>query len=328
MKMKFKKQMKRSVVFVLALLLAATSSFAVYAAVNYDSSKDPVVSLSGMIAYVESALKDIKASLTSLEDRMTLLELVGPGSSGGSSSGGTGISAAQLRELLSRIEALEEANKELEGMNNAIAKNLENARNEYKSLIDELTKSYEEAETALLSLGTDITNLQNQLTTAKNDVATLQKNFKQISDISTKLETVTYKVNQLTGTSGDIAKLKKETEELKKQLNDVLGELGQIYEPVFVPYGATIFATDENDTVSLILRSGSAVAISPFTEAGTMQGLNDLSLGSDLYDGDLVPLFHHILIPRGGEDGRGITVTSVDGAYFLLGGDYKIVEKQ
>ena len=76
----------------------------------------------------------------------------------------------------------------------------------------------------------------------------------------------------------------------------------------------------------LILRSGSAVAVSPYTEIGTVQGLNDLTDGVDLLNGDQIPLFNSIMIPRGGKDGRGVTVTSLEGAYFLLGGDYTIVE--
>ncbi len=322
--MKFKNKIKRGAILLLALILASASSLAVYAAVTYDSSKDPVVAFSGMVTYVESVLKDIRASITSLESRMTLYEIAGPSS--GSSSGGTGISSEQLAEILARLDALEKANKELEGENSTLRTEIKNAKNELLSLIDELSADYEALRSSISALSTDITNLQNQITSTKNDLLTLEKNFKQISDISTKLETVTYKVNNLTSSSGDITVLKNQVKELEKQLDNVLGELGNLYDTVFVPYGATIIAADDADTVMLILRSGSAVAVSPYTEVGKIQGLNDLTNGVDILNGESIPLFNSIMIPRGGKDGRGVTVTSIDGAYFMLGGDYKIVE--
>ncbi len=322
--MKFKNKIKRGAILLLALILASASSLAVYAAVSYDSSKDPVVAFSGMVSYVDSVLQSIRESIASLESRMTLLEISGP--SGGGSQGGTGISSEQLAEILSRIEALEKENKELASENNALKTDIKNAKNELQSLIDELSAEYEALNSAISALSTDITNLQNQITSTKNDLLTLEKNFKQIADISTKLETVTYKVNNLTSSKGDITVLKNQVKELQDQLDSVLSELGKVYESVFVPYGATIIASDEDDTVMLILRSGSAVAVSPYTEVGKIQGLNDLTDGIDLLNGESIPLFNSIMIPRGGNDGRGVTVTSIDGAYFLLGGDYTIVE--
>ena len=41
--MKLKNKLKRGTVLALAIILAAISSLGVYAAVSYDSSKDPVV---------------------------------------------------------------------------------------------------------------------------------------------------------------------------------------------------------------------------------------------------------------------------------------------
>ncbi len=316
--------MKKSVVFLLALLLASTSSLAVYAAVTYDSSKDPVVSLSGMTAFVNDALSDIRAAITSLETRMTLLELMG----GGSGGSGGGIGSAQLADILQRIEDLEKEIADLKNENGVLKNDIKTAKNENQALYNELAREFEELRSNLSSLSTDITNLQKQITTTKNDVLTLEKDFKQISDISTKLATVTQKVNNLTSSSGDITLLKNQVKELRTQLEGILGEISQVYKPVFVPYGATIIATDSDDTVLLILRSGAATAVSPFITEGTIQGLNDLTLGTDIYNSEAIPLFHHVMIPRGGDDGRGVVVTSADGAYFLLGGDYTIVEKQ
>ena len=320
--MKFKNKFKRGVIFVLALILASTSSLVVYAGVTYDSSKDPVVAFSGMVSYVESALKSIKESIASLETRLTLLEL--SGSSGGNSSGG--MSAEQYAEIMSRIEALEKANQELAKENSSLKNDIKNTRNELLSLIDELSADYDTLQNSISALSSDITNLQNQITSTKNDLITLEKNFKQIADISTKLEALTYKVNNITAADGDINVLKNQIKDLENQLDNIIEELGKIYESVFVPYGATIFAKDDEDTVTLILRSGSAIAVSPYVEQGKLQGINNLTEGVDILDGGNIPLFNSILIPRGGNDGRGVKVTSLEGAYFMIGGDYTIVE--
>ena len=328
--MKLKEKFRRGAIFALALVLASVSSLAVYASVSYDSSKDPVVAYSGMVAYVESVLEDIRATLASIDTRLKLLELAGPPASGDSTGegggGGGGISSEQLAEILAEIEALKASNAELKEENAALKNDMKNIKNELLSLIDELSSEYDALKNSLSSLSTGITNLQNQLSSMKNDLSTLEKNFKQISDISTRLETLTYKVNNLTASNGDIATLKSRIAELEKQLDTAFDELGKIYSIVFVPYGATVYAKDDDDTVMFILRSGSAVAISPYNEMGKIQGINDVTTGVDILDGESIPLFHSILIPRGGNDGRGVKVTALEGAYFLIGGDYTIVE--
>lgn len=70
----------------------------------------------------------------------------------------------------------------------------------------------------------------------------------------------------------------------------------------------------------LILRSGSAVIVSPFDN----QGLCDMTAGVDLRGGVAVPKNHCLLIPRG-NDGRGIKITGSGTAYVMVGGAYKIV---
>ncbi len=70
----------------------------------------------------------------------------------------------------------------------------------------------------------------------------------------------------------------------------------------------------------LILRSGSAVIVSPFDN----QGLCDMTAGVDLQGGVAVPRNHCLLIPRG-NDGRGIKITGSGTAYVMVGGAYKIV---
>jgi DNA repair exonuclease SbcCD ATPase subunit len=322
--MKFKNKFKRGAILILALILASASSFAVYAAVNYDSAKDPVVSYSGMVKYVEDILSDIRAAISDMQMQIAILQMIGP--TQGGSTGGSAPSSGMLKDILDRIEDLENQVAGLQSENAALKTDLTNTKNELRSLIDELTAEFNALEKQLSDLTTSVTNLKSDVKQAKNDLSTLNKNFKQISDISTKLETVTYKVNNLTSASGDITLLKKQAAELKEQLNNVLAELSKVYDTVFVPYGATIYAKDVDDVVILILRTGSAVAVSPYTQAGTIQGLNDTTNGTDICNGETIPLYHSIMIPRGGNDGRGVTVTSLDGAYFLLGGDYTIVE--
>lgn len=90
------------------------------------------------------------------------------------------------------------------------------------------------------------------------------------------------------------------------------------FEVIFVEYGKEIQCTAATE---IILRSGSAEIVSPFDN----QGLSDLTDGKDLKAGASVPKNHNLLIPRG-DDGRGIVITSSDGAYVMVGGAYIIVE--
>ena len=319
--MKLKKELKRGTVLALAIILAAISSLGVYAAVSYDSSKDPVVAYSGMVAYVESVLTDIRSTLTAIEIRLSMVEING----GGGGGSGSGASSAQVAELKKQLDDLASTVADLQRENSTLKTDLKNAKNEFRSLYDELSANYNELQSSISALSTDIKSLQSQVTSTKKDLSTLSNNFKQIEDISTQLNALKHKVDALTASGGDIAVLKSQVSELEKDLDSVLSELGKVYEAVYVPYGATVIATSESDTVMLILRTGSAVAVSPYVELGTIQGLNDLTLGTDICNGENIPLYHSIMIPRGGSDGRGVTVTSLDGAYFMLGGDYTIV---
>ncbi len=315
----------RTVAFLSALALAGTASFAVYASVVYDSSKDPVVAYSAMEQYVTGQLESVLSRLDSIENRVQIVELTGGGGSGGGS--GSGISSEGLTTLLNRIAALESGMTELQQDNANLRSELSAAKKELNDLISELQTQYNTLKVQVEGLEDEIVSLQNSITSVKKDISTLNTNFKQISAISTKLETVTYKVNSLTGSSGDITLLKQDVERIRAQYEEMLEKVGTLYEVVMVPYGATIYADGDEDTVMAVLRSGSAVAVSPYRDAGTAQGLNDLSDGTEIYDGQFIPLFHNLLIPRGGSDGRGIKVTSIDGAYMMLGGDYRIVQE-
>lgn len=91
------------------------------------------------------------------------------------------------------------------------------------------------------------------------------------------------------------------------------------YEAIFVEYGKKVLAPTAS--IELILRSGSAVVVSPFDD----QGLSDITGGKDLLNNNSITKNHALIIPRGG-DGRGILITSREGAYVMIRGEYGIVD--
>lgn len=95
------------------------------------------------------------------------------------------------------------------------------------------------------------------------------------------------------------------------------------YEVIKMTKGQKLMATTACD---IVLRSGNAKVISPFTE-GIVQGLNDYTDGTELLNGDKVPMNHFILIPRG-NDGRGIEITTDADTYVIVRGGYEIVNAQ
>ncbi len=108
---------------------------------------------------------------------------------------------------------------------------------------------------------------------------------------------------------------------IRAALGDTSGSITPIatgFEAVKVEYGEEIQCTAATE---VILRTGSAEIVSPIEG----NGLSDLTAGADLLAGTAVPLNHNLLIPRG-NDGRGIRITSPDGAYVMVGGAYKIVK--
>ncbi len=88
------------------------------------------------------------------------------------------------------------------------------------------------------------------------------------------------------------------------------------YEVVYVKKGAKLLA---KTPCEIILRTGSAIVVSI-----TVNGLNDITNGDELLNATAVPLYHCLLVPRGG-DGRGIEIRSED-AYVMVRGEYEIVE--
>lgn len=87
------------------------------------------------------------------------------------------------------------------------------------------------------------------------------------------------------------------------------------YDVVYLTKGQTIVGSSE-----FILRSGSAAATCP-----GINGITDITDGVDLTNGMEIPWNHLLLVPR--DDGRGITVTSVE-AYIMARGQYTIIDAQ
>lgn len=135
-----------------------------------------------------------------------------------------------------------------------------------------------------------------------------------------KIEELTDIIDELNASLSDYAKALSESEEKIKELEAAISEpddstLGQ-FEVVYMKKGSKLLA---DSPCEIILRSGSAIVVSI-----TVNGLNNVTDGSELLNAAEIPLFNQLLVPRGG-DGRGIQITSED-AYVMVRGDYQIVE--
>ncbi|QZY55775.1 hypothetical protein [Crassaminicella profunda] len=88
---------------------------------------------------------------------------------------------------------------------------------------------------------------------------------------------------------------------------------GPVFEIVEVQKGQRIIG---GASTEMIIRSGQVAAI-----ASASGGIADLISGKDLKSGEIVPLNHLLLLPRG--DGRGVAVL-MDKTYILIKGSYEI----
>ena len=141
-----------------------------------------------------------------------------------------------------------------------------------------------------------------------------------ISTLDTRLIESEKKVAALATTNaalmGENASLRAEIEALKAEDAAIRGEIGEGWEIVCLKKGAKLLA---ESPVEVILRSGTALVVSI-----AQNGVNDISTGTELSNAAEVPLFHCLIVPRGG-DGRGVQVTSAE-AYLMVRGDYSIVD--
>ena len=91
------------------------------------------------------------------------------------------------------------------------------------------------------------------------------------------------------------------------------------YTVVHLLRGQKLFAMGEStESCELVLRSGEAVSVSPFSD----QGIADLTASKQLYNGDSLVKNNYCIIPRG-QDGRGVEIKS-DEAYLLVRGVYEV----
>ena len=103
-------------------------------------------------------------------------------------------------------------------------------------------------------------------------------------------------------------------------LSDLEVEASIEYEVVEAVAGQKIMAVS---SCELIFRSGKAnVIVTSDVNRENSIGMTDLTSGSELLNGDAVPVNHQIIIPR--PDGRGIEITS-SVAYMMIRGEYEIV---
>ena len=143
---------------------------------------------------------------------------------------------------------------------------------------------------------------------------------KKIAEINERISALT-KENETLKTDRDslqnslvIANAK--VESLENQLAELKNSpAASTYEIICLKKGQKLLASE---TCELILRSGSAIVVSI-----TSNGVNDSTNGTELMNAAAVPLYHSLLVPRGG-DGRGIEVTSAE-AYIMVRGGHEIV---
>lgn len=169
--------------------------------------------------------------------------------------------------------------------------------------------------------------LSDMISALQASTNTLDASVKQADSDIDALESANAELkSELDKTKKDNENFQQKIEALESSVADVQDKVGAddskpIYnfEVVHLTEGQVLMASD---ACEIILRSGSASAISPFAE----QGLADYTAGCELLNGAPLVVNHLNLIPRG-NDGRGLTVTSYD-AYFMVRGGYTIVESQ
>ena len=120
-------------------------------------------------------------------------------------------------------------------------------------------------------------------------------------------------------TENVLASLKSEDGALSQPETPSVDLSGLKYTVVHLTKGQKLFAKGENtESLEVILRAGTAVSISPFSD----QGIADLTASCQLYDGQSLVKNNYCIIPRG-QDGRGVLITS-DEAYILVRGVWEI----
>ncbi len=132
--------------------------------------------------------------------------------------------------------------------------------------------------------------------------------------------------NRVSSLEKQMANIQASVESILESLNDEENKpMSAAYDIVYMKYGQKIFS--QKHSFEIILRTGEAEVISPFSyENGSehVQGIADITSGTDVTDGSAIERNHMLVVPSGG-DGRGVLITSED-AYLLVRGEYYIVE--
>lgn len=319
--------LKKAASLVLALSFAFITSVAVYATLSYDSSIDPVVSLSGLAQYVqENVLNPLQSSIDDLSARVSAIEI-----SGGGGGGGGGLDSNAYKALIARIAALESGSKEKDARISELESALNSAKDELDGRIDSVENSYTELSRQISSVSDSLTGIRSSIESLKSSKTSMERDFANLSEkyiaVIKLMNELQSKVDGLTGEGGGVNELREQVKNLQDTWQQLQSKAGVMYRPVFVESGKTVRAKNADEGILVIVRSGYAVIVSPFNTSGTLQGINDLTTGEELYNGADAPLMHNLLIPRGAADGRGIHIESYDGAYVMIGGEYVIVDE-
>ncbi len=103
------------------------------------------------------------------------------------------------------------------------------------------------------------------------------------------------------------------------KISDISAASAGSYMLLTLKKGQTVMSSACCEIISL---SGSAaVLVTSAANISSGAGISDLTKGSVLTNGTLIPTNHYLVIPKG--DGRGFTVTS-DNANILIRGEYNI----
>ena len=101
---------------------------------------------------------------------------------------------------------------------------------------------------------------------------------------------------------------------LKPWIKEQISAGNGFYEVVYLTKGQELIP---ETSAEIVLRSGSAAAISP----SKAQGLSDLTTGKELYNGKAIEINHQLLVPRAYV--RGILITSNE-SYLMIRVAYTI----
>ncbi len=136
-----------------------------------------------------------------------------------------------------------------------------------------------------------------------------------IESVTSRLDALQTKLDALAADPGTAAPPAAPSDTERSETDEAVSSAMPItdYDVVYLTKGQTIVGSSE-----FILRSGSAVATCP-----GINGITDITDGVDLTDAMEIPWNHLLLVPR--DDGRGITVTSVE-AYIMARGQYTIID--